>query len=77
MSQIWKKYRNGDWRMDKWKPMETAPKDGSTLLLAWDHFGWEYSVAFYQEGVWTDDSSGQAIEAPEFWRVLTPPDIAA
>jgi hypothetical protein len=40
MSKIWGKYRDGDWRVDDWRPIESAPKDGTFCLLTggafWD-----------------------------------------
>ena len=56
-----------------WQPIDTAPKDGKTILLAWDQWGWEYSVAFYEGGAWVDDSSEKQIHHPEYWAPLTPP----
>lgn len=69
----------------EWKPIESAPKDGTPILVYWhcsndDEPGaWQYSVMIWQHGeFWcTGDldnfSSNQYLE-PHLWTEIMPPE---
>lgn len=61
-----------------WRPIETAPKDGTTLLVVPDS---GYTQAFWQDGFWwwhnTDDDSLAVGPEPKGWKPLPPPPTDA
>jgi molybdopterin-guanine dinucleotide biosynthesis protein A len=36
---------------DNWQPIETAPKDGTAVLVAWDNERWHPLVCHYEGGL--------------------------
>ncbi len=60
--------------MSNWKPIETAPKDGSEVLLAsegsqeMDFYRWNAAM-----GEWLDRCSDPPHDAPTHWMKLDPP----
>jgi hypothetical protein len=80
--RYWRDFQGGS----AWKPIETAPKDGSTLLLYcpdgdlpadrvvggwWDDFG-PYRKEMGGDGVWSFDLPGE----PTHWMPLPEPPSA-
>lgn len=73
--------------MSEWQPIETAPKDGSSVLLwseAWD-MSWGVVIGSYDAGAWVT-SEGQTADddedefgsiAPTHWMPLPPPPSPA
>lgn len=72
-----------------WQPIETAPKDGSHILLyrhlaPWDVLGWGYwvddgdgvAVGWIARG-FTDPPGNLGLAAPSHWQRLDPPPEAA
>lgn len=66
-----------------WQPIETAPRDGSEVLL-WDRdiAGCDIGVWSAQAGCWINDSHGiglvqQQIHLPSHWMSLPTPPAAA
>ena len=51
----------------QWRPIETAPKDGTEILVWW--FG-RRVIATWTDGKWTDESLGQYDEQPILWMPL-------
>lgn len=59
-----------------WQPIETAPKDGTGVVVGWCHNHFDAEVAKYQSGFWRT-SDGEALFKPDFWMPLpAPPDAA-
>jgi hypothetical protein len=68
----------------KWQPIETAPKDGTEVLiygLAWEDAqrGNYYAVAAFLDGAWRDSpedvDDGWEMNSPTHWMPLpTPPE---
>jgi hypothetical protein len=65
-----------------WQPMETAPKGGRKILVAWDTggYGWHYTVVWWDDDCdanypWRsgDENEGYKIDIPDVWAPLTPP----
>lgn len=67
--------------MDKidWQPMETAPKDGTQILIALDTAcGWEFDVVYWdgydKDYPWIcGQYDGYPADRPDCWSPLTPP----
>ena len=60
----------------KWKPIETAPKDGTHTLGFWKPIGglWygdDYGVTYFDSGVWWVED-GEVVE-PTHWMPLPDP----
>lgn len=59
---------------DGWRPIETAPRDG-TYILGNKRFidaGWSPRVMYWDKGQWFSDPAGY-VQKPELWRPLPPP----
>lgn len=60
-----------------WRPIETAPKDGTDVLVLWDRGG-TMQVASCWEGTWTDANDDELIVSPPtHWMPLPEPPAAA
>ena len=65
--------------MSEWQPIETAPKDGTEILLAWrmEHFcNWMMEVAVWSDSRerWILAWDGDEIEKPDMrWTPLPEP----
>jgi hypothetical protein len=59
--------------MSEWKPIETAPKDGSDVLI-WCYTG-EIGVAHFDSATfaWWSDLSTRECPDPTHWMPLPPP----
>jgi len=58
--------------MTDWQPIETAPKDSTSVLLVKRH---EQGVAFYRDGKWR--LGGQMyFDKPTHWQPLPAPPAA-
>jgi hypothetical protein len=56
---------------DAWQPIETAPRDGTRVLLARAGIEAQHT-AFWSEGVWRCGNQ-QYFNKPTHWRPLPPP----
>jgi hypothetical protein len=59
-----------------WQPIETAPRDGTEILVSWH--GWpslegdnSIEIAIFKEGVWW--SNDAVVSTPSHWMPLPPP----
>ena len=59
--------------MDKWRPIETAPRDRSEVLVAWSDG--QQAVAALHGSSWyvLDQIDYFGDDAPTFWQPLPPP----
>lgn len=63
----------------EWKTMETAPRDGTTILGGWSDDGHREIIHWEGEGGWRGDASGfwHPDNWPTHWRPLpAPPSLA-
>ncbi|RVN04630.1 hypothetical protein [Sinorhizobium meliloti] len=65
----------------KWQGMESAPKDGTQILVARDNdCSWDYYVVWWsaadKEYPWQSDNNAYADERLEYWSLITTPEIA-
>jgi len=61
----------------EWKPMETAPMDGTRVLVFWDYWSHDAFVAYFKHGRWNGEvalSEGDT-DGPTRWMPL--PSVAA
>lgn len=57
---------------EPWKPIETAPKDGTDILACWDVLETVF-VIYFEDGAWWDEYGEEYLE-PSHWMPLpTPP----
>jgi hypothetical protein len=59
----------------RWLPIETAPKDGSTEILAY-HTGLFMGamVLRWYDGMWREKKDGSGLKTdPDYWQPLPPP----
>ena len=60
-----------------WQPIESAPMDGTLVLLFWQRFvpngndGW--AVGKFEDGRWTDDEGECGWRQPTHWQPLPAP----
>lgn len=65
--------------MSGWHPMETAPRDGTQILLArCNGCAWEYVVAFWSENddgtyPWQGDCNAYPEDRMDCWQAITEP----
>ena len=61
--------------MSEWRPIETAPRDGTEVLGAWEFAwtgGWCLEPVIYREGAWIVSWDHDAAE-PTHWMPLPKP----
>lgn len=61
----------------KWQPIETAPKDGTSILGYWDK-GEVYGVVWFEDGQWCEYDPECVVREPSHWQPLPkapPPPI--
>jgi hypothetical protein len=71
---------SGEMSMDEWKPIETAPKDGTDVLAIWDVPGRlkPYGVVWWEDGSWHEYDIENEVSDPTHWMPLPePPSIEA
>ncbi len=54
-----------------WHPIETAPKDGTRILIFFPAHSY-IEVGCFWEGYWTDDN-GDVTVPPTHWQPIPPP----
>ena len=61
--------------MNLWKPIDTAPTDGTTVLLTWQNEPSWITSAYYEDGEWHENGSGyeNALYRPTHWQPLPEP----
>jgi hypothetical protein len=63
--------------MSEWQPIETAPKDGTPVFIAWAGTNFHPMVAHAEDGVWgylmPDLAFYHASRPPTHWMPLPPP----
>jgi hypothetical protein len=61
----------------QWQPIETAPRDGTPVLVGWDTGWWDADKCHCEDGVWgylnSDMSFTPFNEQPTHWLPLPPP----
>ena len=65
-----------------WQSMETAPRDGNQILIAWDNgCFYEYAVVRWAGGhldyPWEADGNAYPEGRPDVWRFIDPPTCGA
>ena len=69
-----------------WQPIESAPKDGTEVLIyqAGQSFGYDYAIGKFgarwegdQEGGWGNRNSASQYNTPTRWMPLPPPPAAS
>lgn len=60
------------WVASWWRPIETAPKDGTFILAGWRGNPAVNRLHFYH-GEWTDGASNDVYRQPTDWMPLPPP----
>lgn len=60
--------------MSEWRPIETAPKDGTHILAAWQCLNktWDMDVVLHSDGVWCTYYL-DATHEPSHWMPLPDP----
>lgn len=60
-----------------WRPIESAPKDGTPVLVGWNAGGWEPSKCHCEDGVWGHLTHEMGFlpcdPQPTHWLPLPPP----
>lgn len=61
--------------MIDWQPIETAPKDGRSVLVWWEHWALRPIVAYYhyQDGWLASEKLGSEGGGPTHWMPLPDP----
>jgi len=54
---------------DEWLPIESAPKDGTRVLVDWSDAHYPY-ICYFGGGEWKTDSGGRFGIQPAKWRPL-------
>lgn len=60
--------------MTDWQPIETAPRDGKTLLMWAPGFGLGALVLYWMNDYWREPANGLGLKVePTHWMPLPPP----
>lgn len=59
----------------EWRPIESAPKDGTVLMLWIPEYKYGVAFGYWSETLkeWLDDEDGCAIKEPSHWMPLPAP----
>jgi hypothetical protein len=63
--------------MEKWQTMDSAPKDGTWVLLWWPYWSPHAIMAYFDGGSWSSEGvlSDHEEPGPEAWMPLPPPPL--
>ncbi len=61
----------------EWQPIETAPKDGTYLLLWWPHWYAQAGVGYFEHGHWHAEYALSDEVGPTHWMRLPAPPVVA
>jgi hypothetical protein len=62
--------------MGEWQSIESAPKDGRTLLMWAPGFGLGALVLYWMDGYWREPANGLGLKVvPTHWMALPPSPI--
>lgn len=63
----------------EWQPIETAPRDGTVVMLWWPYWRSRTVIGYYQSiaGTWCSNEALSDHEPPTHWQPLPPPPEAA
>lgn len=60
--------------MSEWKPIETAPTDGTKVLIFWAYWSAVPFVAYFRHGQWIgDEACSDGVDDPTHWMPLPDP----
>lgn len=58
----------------EWKPIETAPRDGTMIFVYVPGFGLGPLLLYWLDGMWREPANGMGLRpTPTHWRPLGPP----
>jgi hypothetical protein len=62
---------------EEWQPIETAPKDGTRVLVWWEHWSAYPVVSYFKHGRWNGEiACSEGDEQPTHWQPLPEPPAA-
>ena len=59
--------------MSDWQPIETAPKDGTRILVSWTFGGWNIARCLTPSGRWMTQYDRPLAVQPTHWMPLPEP----